>query len=56
MIGVHTLIFLFPTETRETKLEPFFNAVRRFGLRRFYLKNQKNLERQNEDCFLILKP
>ena len=58
MIGVHALIFPFPKETRETQVVPFFYAIRSFKLRRYYLKlkkNPKNLQRQNKDCFLILK-
>lgn len=38
MIGVHTLIFPFPKETRETQVVPFFYAIRCFKLRRYYLK------------------
>lgn len=59
MIGVHTLVFPFPKETRETQVVPFFYAIRSFKLRRYYLKLFfffLNLQRQNKDCFLILKP
>lgn len=58
MIGVHTLIFPFPKETRETQVVPFFYAIRSLKLRRYYLKlkkKKKTLQRQNKDCFLILK-
>lgn len=55
MIGVHTLIFPFPKETRETQVVPFFYAIRSLKLRRYYLKLEKTLQRQNKDCFLILK-
>ena len=57
MIGVHTLIFPFPKETRETQVVPFFYAIRSFKLRRYYLKLKKKPQTPAEtEQRLLLDP
>lgn len=55
MIGVHTLIFPFPKETRETQVVPFFYAKRSLKLRRYYLKlkKKKNKPAETEQRLLL---